>query len=97
MVGGYSIIVKNFEDAYKVAKILDDNYHQTAIAKFIFSIAWCCDHIPVTHQLLLLLNGIRNKILNTIGRKKDRSLQNQFGEYSRFLKEEDSVLVEEFK
>jgi glycosyltransferase involved in cell wall biosynthesis len=80
-IGVHSIIVKNYDDAYRVAKVLERNYSQTAKANLIFAIAWCCDNLPLTHSLLSLTNRVRK-----ISRwKREGNLQKRFGKYSRFL------------
>lgn len=84
-VGAHSIIVKNFEDTYEVVNILERNFGQTAKARMIFWIAWCCDNFPMTHSLLLLINRVRTFFR---WRRARNLLQKRFGTYSRFLYEE---------
>ena len=84
-VGGHSIIEKNFGDAYEVATILGSNFGQTAKARMMVVIAWCCENLPLTHSFLLLINRVRTFFRWRSDRKL---LQKQFGSYSRFLKED---------
>lgn len=84
--GSNSIQHKNYADAYRSAEILETEFGRNARAKLIFVLAWCCDHLPFAHPMLLIVNRVRK-----LGRwNARRNLRKQFGHYSTYLNPKES-------
>lgn len=73
---------KNFDDAYRIINSLKEDFNQGAKAYLMYLLTKTFEHIPITYGIL---NG-SVRIRKFLIRNKKHGLQNQFGDYSRFLK-----------
>jgi len=59
--GLHCIIQKNYEDAYKVAKVLCDQFHATTTSRTLQGIAKLSQHCPPAFYMIMGLNTIRKR------------------------------------
>lgn len=81
--GLHCIVQKNYEDACKVAEILDDQFHAAARSSTIHSVARLCQHFPLAPRVVNGLNTLRKRFRkNTL---LDRSADPNGSIYSTYL------------
>ena len=75
---------KNFEDAYKLAGIFNNHYHQKTKFIILYTAAKFRQHFPPVYYLLVYLNKIR-RFFSFRRVKLNKQLQEQFGDYAKLL------------
>lgn len=79
-IGFGSIVLRNWEDAYKAAEVLGSYYHLNAQALLLRTSAKACQYLPPAYHFLCLLYTLRKSL-----RRKNRRLQRNYGAYARLL------------
>ena len=77
-----AVIRKKFEEADKMAKILDNGYDLRTRSLVLHTMAKMCKHSGFLHSLLVYLNKIR---VSRIQHKFQQSEGKQFEEYAKYL------------
>lgn len=76
------------KDAYRIAGILYNHCHTRMKAIFLYIIARIREHLPPIYYLLLRLNKIRRFFWPNKSSENLQNLQEEFGDYARFIKNE---------